>query len=220
MIHILARKRWLSFSLVLLLTASVLASQCFATQWRDTGAAPLPPVDCSKYPPLTGEKFLQLYSAIAAHSDLRDVPFIEETLQVKFSSRYLEPGGKQDVHWRLYGAPSILGAPVRVSLTAIDDDDPENKSSSVASMYFISDPQNYLPECLHITRKQFVQVFPHEKTPSHLEKAGPGRMAVSKMLDGEGENHKIGISATLVTQDYSKVNDDSIIEQLSIGQAK
>jgi hypothetical protein len=60
---------------------------------------------------LTEDRFLQLVNTIAMHDDLTDVPFIERTLQLKFTP--VDTSGSILDH-RVYLANMIFGAPISV----------------------------------------------------------------------------------------------------------
>jgi hypothetical protein len=182
---------------------------------------PPPPIDCSKYS-LTGEKFMELYHDIAMHGNLKDIPFIEKTLQVKFKSEYeVVSGDKPDIHDIHYQALSLLGAPININMEIIDDNDTENVRPGVAGISFSSGSYastNYIEQCLRITRDQFASYFTTEATPFPRPRGRAPHYYMAKNLDGPDENPKMKIAYTPAINRSNTLNDNYVISNFGINQ--
>jgi hypothetical protein len=71
-------------------------------------------IQCSQAK-LTQEKFLDMLYAIAMHGDMTDVPFLEKTLELKFTLKGKQ-GTEKNPDQRSYAAETLLGGRMRMEM--------------------------------------------------------------------------------------------------------
>lgn len=106
---------------------------------------------------ITGEKFLDMFYAIAMHGDLTDVPFIEKTLETKFDVKYFNSDdGKGHKYKRAqYYKKSLFNGPMWVTLEFDVERDPAAiYSNSIGRIDF-----DGRIECLGIAKAAFNKKF-------------------------------------------------------------
>jgi hypothetical protein len=167
----------LSLKSILIASAFVFFGAASVAEPGASGNAIPPPAECSKSS-LTGDQFLDMFYAIAMHGDLRDIPFIEKTLQVKFQSEYELRGGKTNIHNVLYHATSILNAPIYVTLDVSDDNDEHNLDDRSAILRF-----HGWEQCLQIPESKFQDKFGGDNHRPRLP------VSWGKYLNGVGKNN-------------------------------
>jgi hypothetical protein len=173
-------------------------------------AADEPKVDCGKSK-LTGAQFMEMFHTIAMHGDLRDIPFIEKTLGIKFTHEHpLVAEDKRNIHQINYMA-GIYGTPIGVTMKISDDNDDQNLSDNIAVIVFTY--SNDFSKCLHITRKQFESYFGGEFV--HLPSADAGNGSSDKLLKKTEGKAQIDVGYIL-----SDDGSDERINAPSIGQLK
>jgi hypothetical protein len=219
----MSKRNLFSHNIAVAAIAAVMLGASNAGAWVPSiGASPsIPqpsPVDCRKYT-LTADKFMDAFHSIAMHGDLRDIPFIEKTLQLKFDSK--QGGGNP--HRMIYRADSLFSAPIYLYLDVSDDNDDKNLSNGLAALQFTG-PQNveFFQQCMHISIAQFSKKFRGEINPDTVQISTHGHyfLHVHKQLTSVGENPKLGVSYNILGSGKTDVKDDSIISEPTINQLK
>lgn len=161
---------------------------------------------------LTGEKFLDMFYAIAMHGDLTDVPFIEKTLETKFEVKYHELSSQQNYNYKRaeYSTKTILGAPIEVSFSFDVARDPRIVNNFVGMLRINSGIKGFsVFECIGLTEQQIRNKF----TGPNL---APDRNSGYIPLEGVGKDNSIVNIAYM----YSSKNSMKYVTNLNIAQSK
>ena len=152
---------------------------------------------------LTGEKFLDLFHAIAMRGDLTDVPFIEKTLETKFDVKYSDGVDARQHHYKraTYNSKIFFGAPMDISLAFNVEPEPLANTKSGAIMKI----EGTIWRCLAISSAQIKQKF--GGTPILFNGTIASTITMGNTLKGVGKNG----SNIQVIYDYSNKSNDEII---------
>lgn len=169
---------------------------------------------CSKYK-LTGEKFLDMFYAVATHGDLTDVPFIERTLKTKFDIKYSE--GEDSNHKRYkrayYSSKSLSGTPINLTLSFDVEREPDMDFPKLTMMRINNNGYNFnfINQCLAIPNTHFAQKFGGYFAE---DDSSDGGEATSGVITLKG----IGKDASTIKVVYGRITDSPIVDELLIKQ--
>ena len=155
---------------------------------------------------LAAGQFADLFYAIASHGTLLDVPFIERTLNVQFTSEFaIEGGGIPNPNRKIYSATSILGTPISVTLDIIEDREQQLMRGAIAIIRFTF---GAFIDCLGLSQAALEQRFVGNPiTPPF----GPFGNSFSV--------HFSGIDGSRIAASYSVRPSDKVVVSASINQA-
>jgi hypothetical protein len=188
-------------------SASLLLCAGVANAREQTSAATPAPLTQCKETSLNGDRFLEMFHAIVMHGNMRDIPFIEKTLQVKFEVTK----ESESAHRTHYSVKSILNAPIKVDLDVWDNDAKLSKGSDIAIMRFgNSNHQYFFHSCLHIKQSKFKNYFGNQ-FGSNLISDSSDHSVYKQLSD-------VGLSKAKILLGYSDVKNSPLISPPYIRQ--
>ena len=162
---------------------------------------------------LTSDEFLRTIRAIAMHGDLRDIPFIENAMQVKFSGGHPAYKGLEPNYHNISYETSLLpNANVAIRLHIHDDDKVTNSNE----LTFNGD---YFTNCSPFSASQIEDAFGGGFTHKTL-----GTSSTGGEIFADVELPGVGKDGSHIHVNYvvplTKTGADGIIPPPSIGQTK